>query len=488
MIRIALCIAALATGLISVGPAPQNHSGMSQILVTGTLAAAVATALPGNVLMLEPRIYDEAHVEISRAGTAEQPITLRGAGIAQSVLSGRITFRPGSAHWVLEDFAIDMSGEAANDALRANPGVHHLTLRRLQVRSGSMYGMRLEDDVSNVLIEDCDVGHFVNPSSDAHGIGLQAVTDVVVRGCTLHDNSGDGVQSHTSDKPGGGRWARNVLIENNRINRNGENGIDVKSTHSITLRNNTLSGYRAAGGGEGIAIEVQYDAQDVEITGNRVTDAAMGIELTRGRKDGQDYPAFPTRVRIAGNLIHDLIFDAFVNAGNGVGIVLRGCADVDVYNNTVLRAPTAGLYMGRGNNGEYVQRLRVANNVLQGGNNDLDYNSDIDKQTGIAFSHNHFVNARVRGKPLPDWSTTSPLRDTNASSGDPRIDPTFLPLDDSPLVDTGLNVGLPYSGGAPDRGWSELAGAELPTPTPAPSPTPDPRLNYRIFVPLTRRR
>lgn len=486
MMRIAFGIAAFATCMLPFMAAPGLRASVKPSPVSGTLSAAVAAAQPGDVLMLEPRQYDEAHVEITRGGTPEQPITLRGAGAALSTLSGRITFRPGAAHWVLEDFAIDMSGEAANDALRANAGVHHLTLRRLHVRNGRMFGVRLEDDVSAVLIEDCDIGPFVNSSTDAHGIGLQAVADVVVRGCALHDNSGDGVQSHTSDTPGSGRWARNVRIENNRIDRNGENGIDVKSTRGIVLRNNSLAGYRAAGGGEGIAIQVQYDAQDVDIIGNRITDSAMGIELTRGRKDGQDYPATPARVRIAGNLIHDLVFDAFTNAGNGVGIVLRGCADVTVFNNTVLRAPTAGLYMGRGNNGEFVQRLRVVNNVFDGGDNDLDYNSDIDKLAGIAFSHNHFVNARVRDRALADWA--SPLRDAYASSGEPVIDSAFAPNAGSPLIDSGIDVGLPFAGTAPDRGWSELAGAALPTPPPAPSSTPNPRLIHRVLLPLTRKR
>ncbi len=482
MSHVALILLTLASSL----SAPwKTHAGASPIDVSGSIATAVAAALPGDVLQLQPRAYVEAHVEISRAGTAERPITLRGAGVAQSVLNGRITFRPGAAFWILEDFAVDMTGAPANDALRANPRVHHLTLRRVHVRNGRMNGIRLEDDVANVLIEDCDIGNFVNPSIDAHGIGLQATTEVVVRGCALHNNSGDGIQSHTSDKPGGGRWARNVLIEGNHIFNNGENGIDVKSTHGISLRNNTLTGYRAAGGGEGIAIEVQYDAQDVEITGNRISDAAMGIELTRGRKDGQDYPALPTRVRIAGNLIHDLIFDAFTNAGNGVAIVLRGCADVDIFNNTVLRAPTAGLYMGRGNNGEFVQRLRVVNNVFDGADNDLDYNSDIDALPALSFSNNHFVNARVRDRPLSDW--ISPLRDAQASSGEPAIDATFAPATGSPLIDTGINVGLPYAGAAPDRGWSELVGVDLPTPTPVPTLTLDPRLTLRVHMPLVRR-
>lgn len=454
-------------------------------IVTGTLAAAVAAARPGDVLELQARVYDEAHVEIAPAGTAAQPITLRGASVAQSILSGRITFRPGAAYWVIENLAVDMTGEAKEDAIRANPDVHHLTFRHIAVRNGSMYGIRLENGVHDVLIEQCDISNFINSGTDAHGIGLQVVNNVIVRGCTIHNNSGDGVQSHTSDFPGSGVWASNILIEGNRIEANGENGVDIKSTHGITVRANTFAGYREAGGGEGIAIEVQYDAQDVLITGNRITDSAMGIELTRGRKNGTDYPALPRRVRIAGNLIHDLILDTFTNAGNGVGIVLRGCADVEVFNNTVVRAPTAGMYMGRGNNGEFVQGLNTRNNVFGGGTNDLDFNSDIDALTGITFGHNHFVTGRVRDRALAQW--TSPLRDLSATSGDPKLNEDFLPEPGSPLIDSGVPIGLSYAGAAPDRGWSELASGNVALPTPMPTATADPRLNKRTFVPLVRR-
>jgi parallel beta-helix repeat protein len=484
-------LAALALLLIAVVAAAHPalpepaRATTGTTVVSGTLVAAVAAAQPGDVLELQARVYDEAHVEIARAGTAAQPITLRGAGMSQSILSGRITFRPGAAYWVVEDLTVDMTGEDKQDAIRANPGTANLTFRRIAVRDGVMYGIRLEDGVHNVLIEQCEVARFVNSSTDAHGVGLQAVSNVTVRGCYIHHNSGDGVQSHTSDFPGNTLRARNVLIEGNRIENNGENGVDIKSTHGIIVRGNSMAGYRAAGGGEGIAIEVQYDAQDVLISGNRITDAAMGIELTRGRKDGSDYPALPRRVRIAGNLIYGLILDAFANAGNGVGIVLRGCAEVKVLNNTIVSAPTAALYMGRGNNGEFVQGLTAHNNVLGGAANDLNYNSDIDALGGVEFGHNHFVSGRVRGKGLAEW--TSQLRDLNSTSGDPSLDGGYFPVSGSPLIDSGANIGLPFTGSAPDRGWHEIASAMLALPTPLPAATIDPRLNKRAFVPLLRR-
>ena len=123
-------------------------------------------------------------------------------------------------------------------------------------------------DARDITVEDSEIDHFISPGVDAHGIGIQTAQRITVRRCYIHDNSADGVQTNTPDYPGYGRWASEILIEYNRLEHNGENGIDIKSTHGLTARYNRIAGYRAAGGGEGIALEVQYDAQDIVIEGN----------------------------------------------------------------------------------------------------------------------------------------------------------------------------------------------------------------------------
>jgi hypothetical protein len=458
--------------------------------VSGDINVALAAANPGDELILDQGLLSAGELEITRSGTPDAPITLRGHGVGQTQINGVIKVRPGVSHWRFEGFSLDAGG-GDEDGMRVQEGSTNLVFKNFTLSNGSGYGMRIEDNVSNILIEDCEIFNFVNPGTDAHGIGIQVADGVTVRRCNIHDNSGDGVQSHTNDNAGANSWATNITIENNRLERNGENAVDVKSTKGIVIRNNLMAGYRAAGGGEGIAVQIQYDAQNVTVIGNVIQDSVMGVEVTRGRKNGADYPRAPSGVSIIGNLIQDLYYDTFSNAGNGTGIVFRGASTVRVFNNSVLRAPQAGLYMGRGNNGEFVQDLQAKNNVFDGAKSDIDYNNEIDALGGITFDHNHFVHGTVRQKPISQW--TSGLRDASASTGDPKIDANGVPQSGSPLIDSGANVGLPFAGAAPDRGWSEFANAANPIPTPAPSATPqppptvDPRLTERLYMPVARR-
>jgi hypothetical protein len=497
IVAFAVITASCAAATLIASPA---YGATVSVSDAAALNTAIANAQPGDVIALTASTFTDPEIEITRAGTAGAPITLRGQGPGASNINGVIKIRGSVQHWVFEGFSLNAAG--AEDGMRIDAGSRDLVFRNFSLANGSGYGIRVDDNVANITIEDCEISRFINSGTDAHGIGIQVADNIAIRRCYIHDNSGDGIQSHTNDEPGANAWATNIIVEANRIERNGENAVDVKSTKTILIRNNVMSGYRAAGGGEGIAIQIQYDAQNVTVMGNTVHDAVMGIELTRGRKDGSDYPKAPSNVRIIGNLFRDLVFDSsFSNAGNGTGIVFRGSTNVRVYNNTVLRAPSAAFYMGRGNNGEFVSNMDARNNLFDGGKNDLDYNSDIDALPGITFSHNHFVHGTVRGKPLSGW--TSGLRDAHASSGDPKVDASGIPQPGSPLIDTGIDVGMPFAGAAPNRGWDEFAAGNAPVPTPGPTvtvPTPgptatarppatiNPLLTLRVYLPFTRKR
>jgi hypothetical protein len=477
---------------------PGYVSADSEIPATGTLAAAIAAARPGSILTLEPRIYAEGHLQITASGAPDAPITVRGAPGAQ--LNGRITFAPGVAHWRLEGFAIDgesIKKDGQVDAIRIGPGAHNIAIQRMTLRNGPMYGVRVEDAAHDISVQNSMISGFLNEGTDAHGIGVQAASAITITGNTLSGNSGDGVQLHTNDTSSATRVASSIVIAGNTIFGNRENAIDIKSAHGVAIVGNVLHTHLNTKG-EGIAIQIQYGARDIDIRANVITNNLMGIELTRGKKDGADYPRAPANVRIIGNLIRDSIFDpTFSNAGNGTGVVLRGGTNVIVANNTVYAAQNAGMYMGVNSAGELTQGLIVRNNVLDGARNDLNYNADFDKRGGPVFTHNHYVGGRVRDKTLPQWiGSTTPMRDAAATSGDPKLDANGMPIAGSPLIDSGADLGmnLPYSGGAPDRGLGEFAsgGAQVPTQeptdTPAPPATRDPTLTRSIFLPLTRRK
>lgn len=466
--------------------------------VTGTLSAALTAATPGTTLVLEPRGYAEGHIQLAVSGLADAPITIRGVPGAQ--LSGRITIAPGASHIRFEGFVIDgesIKKDGQVDVVRISGGAKNISLRSMTLRNGPMYAVRIEDGARDITISDSTITNFWNDGTDAHGIGIQAASSITISGNTLSGNSGDGVQLHTNDAPESTQIARNIVIAGNTIFGNRENAVDVKSAHGVAIVGNVLHSHLNTKG-EGIAIQIQYGAKDIDIRGNVITNNLMGIEVTRGKKNGADYPRAPSNIRIIGNLIRDSVFDpVFSNAGNGTGIVLRGGTTVVVVNNTVYNAFNAGMYMGVNSAGELTQGLIARNNVFGGARNDLNYNADFDKLGGPAFAHNHYVTGRVRDKSLSQWiGSTTPMRDAAASSGDPKLDANGLPVAGSPLIDSGADVGLglPHQGSAPDRGWSEFAAGsvQLPTPgptlPPAPTATPDASLTSKVFLPVMRRK
>jgi hypothetical protein len=419
-------------------------------VVTGSLQDAADAAQPGNVLVLNAATYS-GDVNLQRSGTATAPITLRGAGIGQSIIKGNL--RVTGAYWNIQDLDVNVAGDG--DAVRIEAPSHHVNLRRLHLYGGSGYGVRVGNDTSHVLIEDSQIDHFDAGDSDAHGVGIMTASNVTIRRCDIHHNSGDAIQSNTPDYPGYGRFASNILIENSRLHDNRENALDIKSTHGLTLRNNLIWGYRAVDSSDGMAIQVQHDAQDIQIIGNQIWDAVEGIELTDGKKSGKLYPAAPQRVRIAGNVIRDLVDDPEGDSGSGSGIVIRASSAVQVYNNTVLRVPGAALYLGVSSGEIQASGIDLRNNVFDGQVNDLHFSPDPSEVVGLIVDYNHYVNGLIEGTSLGDWLAKG--FEGHATSGDPRLDENMQPRADSPLRDSGVNVGLFFTGSRPDRGWGELA-------------------------------
>lgn len=421
------------------------------LTVTGSLQAALDAANPGDVLVLRGGVYS-GDLKIRRPGTATAPITLLGAGTGQSIIRGSLRVNGAAAFWRIQDLDVDAQDE--QDAVRIEAPAHDISLQRLHLYGGRGYGVRIGNDTSHVLIEDSEIDHFDAGDSDAHGVGIMTASNVTIHGCDIHHNSGDAIQSNTPDYPGYGRFASAILIENNQLHDNRENALDIKSTHGLTLRNNRLWGFRAVDSSDGMAIQVQHDAQDIIITGNRIWDAVEGIEVSRGEKGGTPYPTAPHGVLIAGNLLHDLVADAEGDSGRGSGIVLRTSAAVRVYNNTVLRAAGSALYLGVSSDGLGPADIDIRNNVFDGQANDIYFAHAPGEIAGLMVDYNHYVNGRVDGLALGLWLAKGYER--HPTTGDPLLDTWLLPRSDSPLYDSGTDVGLSFTGKGPDRGWGEL--------------------------------
>ncbi|MFL5801553.1 MAG: nitrous oxide reductase family maturation protein NosD [Roseiflexaceae bacterium] len=419
-------------------------------IITGSLQAAADAAKPGDTLVLRNGVAD-GDLTIRRAGTASAPITLLGAGTGQSIIHGAVRVNGAAAFWRIQNLDVNANGE--QDAIRIEAPAHHISLQGLHLYGGRGYGLRIGNDTSHVLIEDSEIDHFDAGDSDAHGVGIMTASDVVIRRCAIHHNSGDAIQSNTPDYPGYGRFASTILVEHSQLHDNRENALDVKSTHGLTFRDNQLWGFRAVESSDGMAIQVQHDAQHIVIMGNQIWDAVEGIEVSQGEKGGTPYPTAPHDVLIAGNLLHDLVTDPAGDSGNGSGIIIRTSTLVRVYNNTVLRAAGSGLYLSVSSVGLHPTDVDIRNNVFDGQSNDLRFAQLPNTVAGLIVDYNHYVSGRVDSATLEVWLAKSYER--HATTGNPQLDAHLLPRDDSPLHDSGIDVGLPFTGDRPDRGWGE---------------------------------
>ncbi|NJN15867.1 MAG: hypothetical protein HC822_06045 [Oscillochloris sp.] len=454
-------------------PTHSAHAAERTIPVGSSIEDAVNAAKPGDTLILAAGTYRES-ITIERSGAGQAPITLKGAGAGNTTIVG--TIRIESAFIALQDLTVDADG-SSNDAVKLVAPAADITLRGVHLHNGSGYGVRVGNDVARVLIEGCTINNFDAGSRDAHGVGIMTASDVTVRECDIFDTSGDAIQTNTPDYPGYERFAERIRIERNRLHDTRENAIDIKSTHDLVAHGNLIWGFKAVDSSDGMAIQVQHDARNITLSGNQIWSAVEGIEISRGSKNGTAYPLAPQDVLIAGNLIYDLVNDPNGDSGSGSGIVVRSSANVQLFNNTITAVPSSAIHVAVSQRDDYPEQLAIRNNLLDGGKSDLMFSFAPDRAPDLVVDSNHYVSGRVNGGNLDQWRKAG--YDRNPTSGDPKLDPERRPTAESTLVDSGVDVGLPFKGAAPDRGWGEMEIVSA-----QPSQPSLPALINRLYLPL----
>ncbi|MBS1752906.1 MAG: T9SS type A sorting domain-containing protein [Ferruginibacter sp.] len=131
-----------------------------------------------------------------------------------------------------------------------------------------------------------------------------------------------------------------------------------------------------------------------------------------------------------------------------------------VYNNTFLaltgaNSPYFGADIPGGNGATNVQYI---NNILCNFNYYVmrsDYGSHIN---GLQIKNNALYNNGSNNN--FEFANGNPTNYTNSNNifTNPKLDATYSPIPGSPVIETGVNVGLPYNGSAPNRGFKETGG------------------------------
>ncbi|MGH8620958.1 MAG: right-handed parallel beta-helix repeat-containing protein [Burkholderiales bacterium] len=259
---------------------------------------------------------------------------------------------------------------------------------------------------------------------------------------------------------GGWPWAvisvegSSILIADNNIaidgNVQGSQGhaIYVHAGRDIEISRNRLSGMS----GYGVHVFDQRRTEDppgfirrivnVQVLDNTISNSRerAGIIIAAQAPD-----AFADSVLIARNVLFD-------HAGDGMRVIDQ-VSHVRIFNNTIFRINTDGS-VATGKDGIYiginVNGVEMKNNLIHLASDATAGHVAVSGATNVTLSSGLY------------WP--SPLRLSNVSDASPLLlDPMFVNTSsfdfrlqaNSPAIDQGLNVGLPFNGSAPDIGAVE---------------------------------
>jgi parallel beta-helix repeat protein len=279
------------------------------------------------------------------------------------------------------------------------------------------------------------------------GLHIQDSGFSVVAWAGLHTNVEIIGNTFTGPQPGYGAitfMANNGLVEGNRIEISGgggslDHGIYLHLGKNNVVRNNYITG--TSGYGIHVYDEDKYSGitpkyENVLIEGNFVTNTnASGIILSAGESSS-------LAVEMDGVVVRRNIV---TNCSDGITVRYYGqIRNVEIYNNTVYDNRRDGISVSA----KDVDFVTIKNNILS---------SNGDEQISISSSLTHLVvSHNLYHQPE---SIGSGANDDSPVFGDPLfVNPSaedFHIQANSPAIDAGVDVGLPYSGSAPDLGAFE---------------------------------
>jgi len=287
--------------------------------------------------------------------------------------------------------------------------------------NGQMHYVKVHDNTISVVPK----GQWKTDSgSDAPNISFE-FWNVDLLGCEFYNNYVDNIVSIVMDQE---RW---------RV---------PKGTTTIRLYNNIID-LESRAKGSGYALEVSV--HDIEIDHNYILKGKHGIV------NWDNKGTLMSNWKIHHNVFYGI-------ADEYPAEILRaqhsGLHNVKFYNNTVEFSGTRttnliAIYGGASDN------VEIKNNLIINSNTSYNYypNKVLYLEKGT-ITNLEVTNNFLSNLPLENLAGTV----KNNLSGDPGINkagtrplPYYLPAKGSPVIDSGVNVGLPFLGSAPDIGAHE---------------------------------
>jgi parallel beta-helix repeat protein len=248
-----------------------------------------ASLRPGDVVVVQPGVYRDG-VIIGSHGSAEQPITLRGA---PGVVIENSVLLEGASHVVIDGIALRKSHEL--------PG--------FILRHGASF-----DTIENSSVEDSGLGIWIG---DGAGGGHRLLNN------TLHDNRTHGIAIDVVNAPEG----QETLIGANRVYRNAMHGMEINGNRYVIQDNVVWQNGIGLSGTSGIHLFAKDQSQGT----GRFNIIRYNIVSGQQETDGQDGNGIQLDQWCDNNQVY---FNA-VFANDGAGIVLFDASHNLIANNTL---------------------------------------------------------------------------------------------------------------------------------------------------------
>jgi len=372
-----------------------------------TLQKAVDLANPGDTIYMRGCTYAApTQVHIGRNGSSAAYVNLFNYPGEVPVLDGSGNTNASAAVIVLDN-------------------VSWWHLKGLEVRNGSGWGIYVRGTTTNDILELCNVHHNLRLGESGGGINVENASNILILNNDTHNNGHIGSEGGSGITIGGSSGSGNV-IRGNRIYHNNDNGLALWNAYNVLVENNW-------------SFENGYDD-------------SQGTLIHYPPGDGPGYKLGGSGSSVDGaHIVRNNL--AWKNYYHGFD---DNSADqpLQVYNNTAWANGATG--SGGTNFAFYSAVANVLTNNVAFTPNTVSFNAAV-RQSFNSWN----LALTVTSADFQSLDNSEVLGPRNADGSLPTI--SFLKLAaGSQLIDKGTDVGLPYTGSAPDLGAYEYS--SLPAP------------------------
>jgi hypothetical protein len=424
--------------LVALLPAPALAANV-YVNTSSEITSAVANADPGDTIIIAEGSYS-VNLYSTRDGTSTSPITLRASLGKTVVLSAKDQTRSvlnleGASRWRVRGLHLRGSRYAM---IRISGGTDNV-ISDCEIYDGTKKGIIANGD--RITIEDSVFRDIKLPigQGDTQGIAMWDGSNVTIRR-NMFATPGDGILIGGA---GSDETSNDIVIDDNHFHTlaswdgryNVENAIDIKNADGVTVKNNVFHRYqRVSGADGGIAINVaSHDAgagglyiDDILIDKNVFYDMGRAIAVASIYGPGSD-------VTIRRNVFYSVTQARSADKRPGA-VIAWDWDGLEVHNNTFVDITGPAIWTF-GDLSGYVARnniLRRTDGIWKDSGGSVDYTCRYSTPS-TGGSHDVYGNQRF----------------VDDSDRDYQL------LSSSPCIDRGRDVGLPYSGSAPDIGRFE---------------------------------